>query len=471
MKSYKYKEKYAMAEKMWSGRFKLPTDKFVEEFNASIHFDKRMYKFDIKGSMAHAKMLAKQGIISDQDKDDIISGLTQVLGEIESGNFEFRTEDEDIHMAVEKRLTDLIGDAGKRLHTARSRNDQVAVDFRMYLKSEIVEVMELVKEFLQVLVAKAEGNKGVHMPGFTHMQTAQPILFSQYIMAYFQMFMRDYTRFSDCLERMDYCPLGAGALAGTTFPIDRHFTAQELGFKAPTENTLDSVSDRDFSIEFLSACSICQMHMSRFSEEIITYSTAEFAFIELTDDFCTGSSIMPQKKNPDMPELIRGKTGRVYGSLISMLTTMKGLPLAYNKDMQEDKEPVFDALDTVKASLKIFAPMVEKMILRTDKMFSAAGAGYSTATDMADYLVRKGVPFRQSHHIVGSTVAYAIEKGVDISELSLEEFRRFSDMIDDDIYGFITVEKSVASRKAYGGTAPESVNVQINNAKRFLDEI
>lgn len=460
-----------MSEKMWSGRFKLPTDKFVEEFNASIHFDKRFYKYDIKGSMAHAKMLAKQGIITDTDRDDIIRGLSQVLNEIESGNFEFVTGDEDIHMAVEKRLTALIGDAGKRLHTARSRNDQVAVDFRMYLMAEIEEILELINDFLKVLVDKAEKNIEVHMPGFTHLQTAQPILFAQYIMAYFQMLKRDYTRFQDCLERMNFCPLGSGALAGTTFNIDRHYTAAELGFEAPTENTLDSVSDRDFAIEFLSACAICQMHLSRFSEELIIYSTSEFAFIELTDDFCTGSSIMPQKKNPDMPELIRGKTGRVYGSLVSMLTTMKGLPLAYNKDMQEDKEPVFDAVDTVKASLKIFSPMVEKMGLRTDKMFKAAGAGYSTATDLADYLVRKGVPFRESHHIVGSTVAYAIEKGVDISLLTIDEFKRFSGMIDEDIYKYITVEASVNSRRAYGGTASSSVLVQITNGKKFLNEI
>lgn len=460
-----------MSEKMWSGRFKLPTDKFVEEFNASIHFDKRFYKYDIKGSMAHAKMLAKQGIITDSDREDILRGLSQVLNEIESGNFEFVTGDEDIHMAVEKRLTAIIGDVGKRLHTARSRNDQVAVDFRMYLMAEIEVVMELINDFLNVLIEKAEKNIDVHMPGFTHLQTAQPILFAQYIMAYFQMLKRDYTRFQDCLERMNFCPLGSGALAGTTFNIDRHFTAAELGFEAPTENTLDSVSDRDFAIEFLSACAICQMHLSRFSEEIIIYSTSEFSFIELTDDFCTGSSIMPQKKNPDMPELIRGKTGRVYGSLISMLTTMKGLPLAYNKDMQEDKEPVFDAVDTVKASLKIFAPMVEKMGLNTAKMLHAAGAGYSTATDLADYLVRKGVPFRESHHIVGSTVAYAIEKGVDISLLTIDEFKRFSNKIDDDIYKYITVEASVNSRRAYGGTSTSSVLAQITNGKKFLNEI
>jgi argininosuccinate lyase len=460
-----------MSEKMWGGRFSLPTDKFVEEFNASVHFDNRFYKYDIKGSMAHAKMLAKQGVISEADRDAILKGLDQVLSEIESGQFAWRTEDEDVHMAVEKRLTEIVGDAGKRLHTARSRNDQVAVDFRMYLKAEIVEIQALIAELLKTLVQKADGDKETMMPGFTHLQTAQPILFAHWLMAYFQMVKRDYGRFADCLERMDYCPLGAGALAGTTFDIDRHFTAAELGFKAPTENSLDSVSDRDFAIEFLSACSICQMHLSRFSEELIIYSTSEFSFIELSDDFCTGSSIMPQKKNPDMPELIRGKTGRVYGSLISMLTTMKGLPLAYNKDMQEDKEPVFDALDTLKASLKIFAPMIEKMKLRPEKMEKAAGAGYSTATDLADYLVRKGLPFRQCHHIVGSAVAYAIEKGVDLSELTLDEFSRFTDVITEDIYQYITVRASVNSRTATGGTAESSVKEQIKAATKYVNEI
>ncbi|XOB65828.1 argininosuccinate lyase [Deferribacteres bacterium DY0037] len=460
-----------MSEKMWGGRFSLPTDKFVEEFNASVHFDNRFYKYDIKGSIAHAKMLAKQEIISTEDRDSIIKGLNQVLQEIETGKLEWKTEDEDIHMAVEKRLTELVGDAGKRLHTARSRNDQVAVDFRMYLKAEIIEIQALIAELLNTLMKKAEAEHEVMMPGFTHLQTAQPILFAHWAMAYFQMIKRDFSRFADCLERMDFCPLGAGALAGTTFNIDRHFTAAELGFKAPTENSLDSVSDRDFALEFLAACSICQMHLSRFSEELIIYSASEFSFIELSDDFCTGSSIMPQKKNPDMPELIRGKTGRVYGSLISLLTTMKGLPLAYNKDMQEDKEPVFDAVDTIKASLKIFSPMIEKMTLRKDKMEKSAGNGYSTATDLADYLVRKGVPFRQSHHIVGSAVAYAIEKGVDLSELSMDEFARFTDVITDDIYQYITVRASVNSRVAYGGTAESSVKEQIKSAKKFLNEI
>ena len=460
-----------MSEKMWSGRFTLPTDKFVEEFNASIHFDNRFYKYDIKGSMVHAKMLAKQGIISETDRDDIVKGLEQVLSEIESGNFQWKTEDEDIHMAVEKRLTELVGDAGKRLHTARSRNDQVAVDFRMYLRAEIVEVQALIAELLKTLVKKAEANRETMMPGFTHLQTAQPVLFAHWLMAYFQMLKRDFSRFADCAERLNYCPLGAGALAGTTFPIDRHYTANELGFAGPTENSLDSVSDRDFAIEFLSACAICQMHLSRFSEELIIYSTSEFSFIELSDDFCTGSSIMPQKKNPDMPELIRGKTGRIYGSLVSLLTTMKGLPLAYNKDMQEDKEPVFDAGDTIKASLKIFSPMVEKMTLRAEKMEKSAGAGYSTATDLADYLVRKGVPFRQSHHIVGSAVAYAIQKGVDLSELTLDEFAKFTDVITADIYQFITVRASVNSRSAFGGTAESSVNEQIKNATKYVNEI
>ena len=460
-----------MSQKMWSGRFSLPTDKFVEEFNASVHFDNRFYKYDIKGSMAHAKMLAKQGVISADDRDNILKGLVTVLQEIESGKFEWKTEDEDIHMAIEKRLTELVGDAGKRLHTARSRNDQVAVDFKMYLKAEIIEIQSLLAQLLKTFADKAEAEKEAMMPGFTHLQTAQPILFAHWAMAYFQMLKRDFGRFTDCLERMDLCPLGAGALAGTTFDIDRHFTANELGFKAPTDNSLDSVSDRDFALEFLSACSICQMHLSRCSEELIIYSASEFSFIELSDDFCTGSSIMPQKKNPDMPELIRGKTGRIYGSLMSMLTTMKGLPLAYNKDMQEDKEPVFDAIDTIKASLKIFSPMIEKMKLRINNMEKSAGNGFSTATDLADYLVRKGVPFRESHHIVGSAVAYAIEKDCDLSDLTLDEFSKFTDVITEDIYEYITVRASVNSRTAFGGTADKSVETQLTSAKKFINEI
>ncbi len=459
-----------MKEKAWSGRFNLPTDKFVEEFNASIFYDKRLYKFDIKGSVAHAKMLAKQGIISENEADLIISGLNQVLKEIENGQFKFTIEDEDIHMAVEKRLTEIIGPVGGKLHTARSRNDQVAVDIRMY----IIEEAETAKAYLinlqTVLVEKAINNLGVIMPGFTHLQTGQPILYSHYLMAYFQMFKRDFERLNDMVIRMNYSPLGAAAMAGTTFPIDRNFTAAELNFYGPTENSIDSVSDRDFTLEFLSNLSICMMHLSRFSEELIIFSNPDFAFINLSDDYCTGSSIMPQKKNPDIPELIRGKTGRVYGNLMAMLTTMKGLPLAYNKDMQEDKEPLFDSIDTVLASLKIFAPMISKMTVNEDKMRQAALRGYSTATDLADYLVRKGIPFRQAHHIVGKTVAYAIEQDKNLDELSLEELQKFSPMIASDIFDYITLEASVNNRNSYGGTSAESVMTQIKLAQGFLDE-
>jgi len=459
-----------MGEKPWAGRFSLPTDKFVEEFNASIHFDKRFAEYDIEGSMAHVKMLARQGIILDSEAKEILNGLEKVLEEIKSGDFVFKTEDEDIHMAVEKRLRELIGQVAGKLHTARSRNDQVAVDFRMYLRQEIEEVKKYLKALLNSILEKAEKEIDAIMPGYTHLQTAQPILFSHYMMAYFEMFKRDYQRFSDITNRLNYSPLGAGALAGTTFNIDREFTAKELGFVAPTLNSLDSVSDRDFALEFLAAASICQMHLSRMSEEFIIFSTSEFAFIELSDDYCTGSSIMPQKKNPDIPELIRGKTGRVYGNMISLFTTMKGLPLAYNKDMQEDKEPVFDTVDTLKASLKIFSPMIEKMKLNKNKMYSSAKLGFSTATDLADYLVRRGLPFRDAHHVVGRSVAYCLDKGVDLSELTLEELKSFSDLINDDIYDYITLEASVNSRKAIGGTAKGSVEYQIKLGREFLCE-
>ncbi|MBZ4671843.1 MAG: argininosuccinate lyase [Deferribacteraceae bacterium] len=459
-----------MSEKPWAGRFSLPTDKFVEEFNASIHFDKRFAEYDIKGSMAHVRMLAKQGIILESESEQILEGLKTVLEEIESGKFEFKTEDEDIHMAVEKRLRELIGQVAGKLHTARSRNDQVAVDFRMYLRQEIFEIKNYLKLLLETILNKAKNEIDAVMPGYTHLQTAQPILFSHYMMAYFEMFKRDYQRFSDIIGRLNYSPLGAGALAGTTFNIDREFTAKELGFIAPTLNSLDSVSDRDFALEFLSAASICQMHLSRMSEEFIIFSTSEFAFIELSDDYCTGSSIMPQKKNPDIPELIRGKTGRVYGNMISLFTTMKGLPLAYNKDMQEDKEPVFDTVDTLKASLKIFSPMIEKMKLNKSKMYSSAKLGFSTATDLADYLVRRGLPFRDAHHVVGRAVAYCLDKGVDLSDLTIEELKGFSELIKDDIYDYITLEASVNSRKATGGTAKVSVEHQIKLGQEFLSE-
>lgn len=460
-----------MSDKPWAGRFSLPTDKFVEEYNASIHFDKRFAEVDIKGSIAHVKMLGKQNIIPQADADSIVQGLNTVNQEIIDKKFQFNTEDEDIHMAVEKRLTQLIGDVAGKLHTGRSRNDQVAVDFRMYLRSEIKHIMEYLKSLMQSLKNQSADNLHVIMPGYTHMQTAQPILFSHYLMAYFFMFKRDYTRFEDCLERMNFSPLGAGALAGTTFDIDRFLTAHDLGFKNPTDNSLDSVSDRDFALEFLSITSICQMHLSRFSEELVIYSTSEFSFVDLSDDYCTGSSIMPQKKNPDIPELIRGKTGRVYGNMISLFTTMKSLPLAYNKDMQEDKEPVFDSVDTLKASLKIFSPMIQKMTVNFEKMKASAALGFSTATDLADYLVRKGLPFRDAHHVVGKSVAFAIKKSVDISELSIDELKQFSDLIDDDIYDFITLEESVNSRTAFGGTAQKSVLTQIKTAEDFLKNL
>ncbi len=459
-----------MSEKPWAGRFNLPTDKFVEEFNASIYFDKRLYKFDIKGSIAHASMLGRQGIISEDESKIIIAGLEQVLSEIENGEFQFNIEDEDIHMACEKRLTEIVGPVGGKLHTARSRNDQVAVDVRMYIMYEAETVKAYLINLTKVIIDKALDNVGVIMPGYTHLQTGQPILFSHYLMAYFQMFKRDFQRFNDMMIRANYCPLGAGALAGTTFPIDRNYTATSLNFYGPTENSIDSVSDRDFVLEFLSAASITMMHLSRFAEELILFSNADVNFIALTDDYCTGSSIMPQKKNPDIPELIRGKTGRVYGSLMTMLTIMKGLPLAYNKDMQEDKEPLFDACDTLIASLKVFAPMIEKMYINEEKMRISAGSGYSTATDLADYLVRKGVPFRQSHHIVGKTVAYAIDNNKNLDELTLEELQGFSKLITNDVFNYITLESSVKNRNSYGGTALDSVMTQIKHAKSFIDE-
>lgn len=459
-----------MSDKLWSGRFHLPVDKFVEEFNASIAFDKRLYKQDIKGSIAHAKMLSRQEIIREDEARSIVAGLEQILKEIDSGVFKFSNDDEDIHMAVEKRLTEIVGPVGGKLHTARSRNDQVAVDIRMYVAEEAETVKAYLLSLQTVIVEKAINNLGVIMPGFTHLQIGQPILFSHYLMAYFQMFKRDFQRINDMTMRMNYSPLGAGALAGTTFPIDRAFTAKELGFYGPTENSIDSVSDRDFVIEFLSAISICMMHLSRMSEEIILFSNQDIAFISLTDDYCTGSSIMPQKKNPDIPELIRGKTGRVYGSLMTMLTIMKGLPLAYNKDMQEDKEPLFDAIDTVAASLKVFAPMIAKMEVNEARMRESAMKGYSTATDLADYLVRQGLPFRQAHHAVGKIVSYAIENNKKLEELSLEEFTSFSNLINDDVFKFITPEASVNSRTSYGGTSAESVMNQIKVAQSFLDE-
>ena len=457
-----------MNEKPWSGRFNLPTDKFVEKFNASIYFDKRLYKFDIKGSIAHAAMLSRQGIIAESEARAIAAGLEQVLDEIEKGEFHFDTGDEDIHMAVEKRLTEIIGHVGGKLHTARSRNDQVAVDVRMYIMYEAETVKAYLINLIRVLVDKAVNHIGVVMPGFTHLQTGQPVLFSHYLMAYFQMFKRDFQRINDLMIRANYCPLGAGALAGTTFPIDRNYTANTLGFYGPTENSIDSVSDRDFVIEFLSAASICMMHLSRFSEEIILFSNPDVNFITLTDDYCTGSSIMPQKKNPDIAELVRGKTGRVYGALISLLTTMKGLPLAYNKDMQEDKELTFDAIDTVKGCLVLFEGMISTMKFKKDVMEKSANHGFTNATDAADYLVNHGVPFRDAHGIIGNIVLHCIEKGIAIDDLSIEEFKEFSEAFESDIYEAISMETCVNKRLTIGAPGKAAMEAVIEKEREYL---
>ncbi|MBT0651696.1 argininosuccinate lyase [Geomobilimonas luticola] len=452
-------------DKLWGGRFSQPTDKFVEEFTASIDFDKRLYHQDIRGSIAHARMLGKQGIIPLADVEKIVHGLQEILDQIEAGKFDFSVSLEDIHMNIEARLSAKIGEAGKRLHTGRSRNDQVALDIRLYLRDELVEISAYLDLLIDSLLSQAEKNLDVIMPGYTHLQTAQPILFAHHMLAYVEMFKRDKGRMEDCLRRMNVLPLGAGALAGTTFPIDREHVAELLDFPEVTRNSLDSVSDRDFALEFMSASSILMMHLSRFSEELILWSTSEFKFVDLSDSFCTGSSIMPQKKNPDVPELVRGKTGRVYGNLMALLTVMKSLPLAYNKDMQEDKEPLFDTIDTVKGSLKIFADMIREMKVNAATMRQAAAKGFSTATDVADYLVRKGMPFRDAHEVVGKSVAYCLSRGKDLPELTMEEWQGFSDKIDADIYDAITLEASVNARRATGGTALERVKAEIERVK------
>jgi len=452
-------------DKLWGGRFTQPTDKFVEEFTASIGFDKRLYHQDIRGSVAHARMLGKQGIIPLEDVEQIVHGLHNILEQIVAGEFDFSISLEDIHMNIEARLSAAIGEAGKRLHTGRSRNDQVALDIRLYLRDEIVEITAYLDLLLDALLDQAEANLDTLMPGFTHLQTAQPILFAHHLMAYVEMFKRDKSRLDDCLKRVNVMPLGAGALAGTTFPIDREYVAEQLDFPAITRNSLDAVSDRDFALEFLADASILMMHLSRFSEELILWSTSAFQFIELSDGFCTGSSIMPQKKNPDVPELVRGKTGRVFGNLMALLTVMKSLPLAYNKDMQEDKEPLFDTIDTVKGSLKIFAEMIQRMRVNVSSMRRASSLGFSTATDVADYLVRKGLPFRDAHEAVGKAVAYCVENEMDITSLSLAEWQLFSARIDNDIFECITVEASVNARDVPGGTARDRVWSEIQNAR------
>ncbi len=456
-----------MKKKLWSGRFSESTNKLVDNFTASIPFDWKLYKYDIAGSIAHAKMLAKTGIIKKAEADKIVNGLKAIEKEIDANKFKFSIEDEDIHMAVEKRLISLIGDTGKKLHTARSRNDQVALDIRLYLRDEIKNMISLIDKFHKTLVLLAKKNIDVIMPGYTHLQQAQPILFSHYLLAYYEMFKRDRDRLLDCYKRANIMPLGSGALAGTTFPIDREYTAKLLGFDGVTKNSLDTVSDRDFIIEFLSAASIIIMHLSRMSEELIIWSSSEFGFIELPDAFCTGSSMMPQKKNPDVPELVRGKTGRIYGHLISLLTTMKGLPLAYNKDMQEDKEPLFDAVDTIKTSLEIFSEMIKDLRLNRKRIESSMTDGLILATDVADYLVQKGVPFRSSHEVVGRIVSFCLKEKRPLTDLILSEWKMFSPDFKEDILNFVSFEKAVERRNHIGGTSKKQVLKRIREIEKI----
>ncbi|WP_275100071.1 argininosuccinate lyase [Sedimenticola hydrogenitrophicus] len=455
-------------KKLWSGRFSEPTDAFVEAFTASVEFDQRLYRYDIQGSIAHATMLARAGILSVAERDSIIAGLERIREQIESGQFDWSVELEDVHMNVEARLTSAIGDAGKKLHTGRSRNDQVATDVRLYLRDEIEIIRAEILRLQRALLDKAEQEAETILPGFTHLQTAQPVTFGHHLMAWFEMLERDRERLADCNKRVNIMPLGSAALAGTTYPIDRHYTAELLGFERPSENSLDAVSDRDFAIEFSAAAALIMMHLSRMSEELIIWSSAQFNFINLSDSFCTGSSIMPQKKNPDVPELVRGKTGRIFGHLIGLLTLMKGQPLAYNKDNQEDKEPLFDTVDNLKGSLKVFADMIPAITCKPESMREAALKGFATATDLADYLVRKGTPFRDAHEVVGKAVALGVSKGCDLAELSLEELRGFSERIDADVYSVLTLEGSVAARDHIGGTAPAQVRAAIGRARARL---
>ena len=455
--------------KLWAGRFQKETDTLVNDFNSSIGFDARLYSQDIAGSIAHARMLGKCGIIEEHEAEIIVDGLKAILADIQAGGVEFTLDNEDIHMNIEAELTRRVGEAGKRLHTARSRNDQVAVDTRLYVKQEIPVLIARVLELEKVLVKKAKANLDTVMPGYTHMQRAQPTTFAHYMMAYANMFKRDVTRLEDCLERLDECPLGAGALATSTYPVDRFETAAALGFQKPTDNSMDSVADRDYAIELLSALSIMMMHLSRFSEEIILWCSWEFKYVDLDDAYSTGSSIMPQKKNPDVAELVRGKTGRVYGSLITLLTVMKGLPLAYNKDMQEDKEAIFDAIDTVALCLPVFAAMVDTLTVRPKNMAKAAAGGFINATDCADYLVKKGLPFREAYMIVGRLVNLCIKTGDTLDTLTLRDFRAISGLFDTDVYQALALKTCVNGRKVYGGPARESVEKQIALIEAFVE--
>ena len=455
---------------LWGGRFTKETDQLVYNFNASITFDQKFYKQDIEGSIAHVTMLAKQGILTEQERDDIVRTLKEIRDEVESGRLEITSEYEDIHSFVEANLIDRLGDTGKKLHTGRSRNDQVALDMRLYTRDELLHTDDLLKELLETILKIMEANTETIMPGFTHLQKAQPITLAHHMGAYFEMFKRDRLRLHDIYERMNYCPLGSGALAGTTYPLDREYTAELLGFYGPTLNSMDGVSDRDYLIEFLSACATIMMHLSRFSEEIIIWNSNEYQFVEIDDAYSTGSSIMPQKKNPDIAELVRGKTGRVYGALMSLLTTMKGIPLAYNKDMQEDKELSFDAMDTVKGCIALFTGMLATMKFNKGKMRLSANNGFTNATDAADYLVKHGVPFRDAHGIIGKIVLYCIERGIAIDDMSLDELKAICPVFEEDIYEEISMETCVNNRLTIGAPGKAAMEKVIEAEKAYLEE-
>ena len=456
---------------LWGGRFTKETDQLVYNFNASITFDQKFYKQDIEGSIAHVTMLAKQGILTEQERDDIVRTLKEIRDEVESGKLEITSEYEDIHSFVEANLIDRLGDTGKKLHTGRSRNDQVALDMRLYTRDELLHTDDLLKELLETILKIMEANTETIMPGFTHLQKAQPITLAHHMGAYFEMFKRDRLRLHDIYERMNYCPLGSGALAGTTYPLDREYTAELLGFYGPTLNSMDGVSDRDYLIEFLSACATIMMHLSRFSEEIIIWNSNEYQFVEIDDAYSTGSSIMPQKKNPDIAELVRGKTGRVYGALMSLLTTMKGIPLAYNKDMQEDKELSFDAMDTVKGCIALFTGMLATMKFNKGKMRLSANNGFTNATDAADYLVKHGVPFRDAHGIVGQLVLFCIDKNIALDDMTLDEFKAISPVFEEDIYQAISLKTCVEKRMTIGAPGPEAMKKVIESCKKRLEEL